>query len=197
MVYREEDKAGASSFTGVRDTSLEFECKLPGTYVLLPCTYHAAKEASYLLSLYTYDDKPVEVAELPAKKSLSLNGEWAMGSTAGGCYPNNKATFMNNPQFLLKCDASDCVDILVAQSGVNGFEPIAIYAFPANDDSRHEKPNRFVLRPEEMMEAVSVSASLNVDPHEGYVIIPATMDPAPAKFAITVISEHVQVFKRL
>jgi len=194
MVYHDEDKAGSSAFTDVRDLSFEFECTKPDTYVLLPCTYHAKKEASYHISLYS--ESPIEVLELPAKKSESLNGRWIMGSTAGGC-TNHRATFMTNPQFLLQCTQSNCVDILLAQSGSKTTEPLGVYVFAAESDTKLTVPAKLIQRPTEMLEAVSVSTSLNVDAHESYIIMPATIDPAETDFTITVISEHIKTFRML
>jgi len=194
MVYHDEDKAGSSAFTDVRDLSFEFECPKPDTYVLLPCTYHAKKEASYHISLYS--ESPIEVLELPAKKSESLNGRWIMGSTAGGC-TNHRATFMTNPQFLLQCTQSNCVDILLAQSGSKTTEPLGVYVFAAESDTKLTVPAKLIQRPTEMLEAVSVSTSLNVDAHESYIIMPATIDPAETDFTITVISEHIKTFRML
>jgi len=194
MVYHDEDKAGSSTFTDVRDLSFEFECKVPDTYILLPCTYHAAREASFHISIYS--EKQVEVLELPPKKSQSLNGRWILGSTAGGC-TNHRATFMTNPQFLLQCSENDSVDILLAQAGAKTLEPLGIYVFAAHSETKLTAPAKIVLRPTEMLEAASVTSTLTVDAHESYIIMPATIDPVEADFAITVISEHIKTFRML
>lgn len=194
MVYHDEDKAGSSSFTDVRDLSFEFECAIPDTYVLLPCTYHASRETQYHISIYS--EKAVEVVELPAKKSVSLNGRWIMESTAGGC-TNHRATFMTNPQFLLQCSESNTADILLAQSGSKTIEPIGIYVFAAHSETRLTVPTKIIQRPSEMLEASSVSTSLNVDALESYILMPTTIDPAETDFTITVISEHIKMFRML
>jgi len=194
MVYHDEDKQGATSFTDMRDISFEFVCAKPDTYILLPCTYHADREAHYLVSLYS--EKPVEVLELPAKKQQSINGSWKLGISAGGC-SNHKGTWMSNPQFLLQCSSSGTVDILLAQSGKNGIAPIGIYVFPG-EEKMERQTVRAIERPTNgMPEEASYSTSISVDQNESYLILPATLDPFESDFTLTVISENIKVFRLL
>jgi len=200
VTYRMEDKAAAGPFTDIRDLSFEFTCKEPGNYVLLPCTFNKGVETIYALSVYA--NKPADLAELAATKpAKSLNGEWK-GKTAGGCINYKGSTWMNNPQFLLVCGKPGPVDILLTQIVPPGKEPeaITVYVFASSSESRIDEPEQLIIKPKEIGDDITISAVLDAEAHQGYIIMPTLFDPEiERQFTLTVASadDKVQVFKLL
>jgi len=187
--YSREDKVAVSQFTDIRDLSFEFTLKTPGSYVLLPCTFHEGIQSSFELAVYW--NKPAETHELTkSKPSKSLKGAWKNGVSAGGC-ANYRDTWMTNPQYVLVCSKPGSVEILLSQVGIPGkeLEAIAIYVFASSSGQRQKSPVQVLVKPKVFGNDASVSETLNVDAGEKYIIMPTLFDPEiEREYTLTVSS---------
>eukprot|EP00026_Physarum_polycephalum_P003143 Phypoly_transcript_03152.p1 GENE.Phypoly_transcript_03152~~Phypoly_transcript_03152.p1 ORF type:complete len:806 (+),score=95.47 Phypoly_transcript_03152:50-2419(+) len=102
----------STDFTDTRDTSIQFESKKAGTFVLLPCTFEPHKHISYTIEVFS--NKHVTVAEIPTGKSHTMQGRWEKGFVPmADSFDAHRRVTKRNPTYLLKCSRDSNVDMIL------------------------------------------------------------------------------------
>eukprot|EP01102_Stenamoeba_stenopodia_P021684 TRINITY_DN8814_c0_g1_i3.p1 TRINITY_DN8814_c0_g1~~TRINITY_DN8814_c0_g1_i3.p1 ORF type:complete len:994 (+),score=230.58 TRINITY_DN8814_c0_g1_i3:54-3035(+) len=108
-----KDLMGKSSFKRTKEVGCKVYLEASDKpYVIIPCTFRPDTNATYELSVRSKTDLPSLYVCPHSWNSISLKDEWK-GKTAGGC--KNNASWVHNPQFLLKVNRPCNVLLILTQ----------------------------------------------------------------------------------
>lgn len=181
-------------FGSHRECSFTFQAE--NNCIIVPCTFHAEKEAKFNLDIFTPFDSSCNVKELLDTKEVSIEGEWN-SKTAGGS--TSYSTWRNNPQYVIKSKSRCDLTLRLVQDQKSSTDdeklhPIGLYVF------KDTGKRRLLVRPDDVLisspcsslEAIDlkISSSLLQEKEKGIfscVVMPCTFYPdLETKFSLHV-----------
>uniref|UniRef100_A0A6B2KYH0 Calpain catalytic domain-containing protein n=1 Tax=Arcella intermedia TaxID=1963864 RepID=A0A6B2KYH0_9EUKA len=147
-----------------------------GAYNIITTTFHPNLENTFTLSVaHDCDPKTTKFFLLTPQNDWAVqkaSGAWGPGKD-GGC-SNNKATWMQNPQFLLQVDQKVSAKVVLEVNGPKS--AVGFYLFTSNDGVKVVKmvgASAFM----QGQKLVSVVKDYDLEPGK-YILLAATFDPA-------------------
>lgn len=141
-----------------------------GKYHIIPCTFEANKESSFVLKS-SYG----KLKAITPWNYQRVEGSWDI-STAGGC--KNHKTFKNNPQFLVKVEEETPISATVCHNEEN-FDSIAFYVYKSESGAKLEKflPKDQITKSPFVDEEEESTSFIDTLPSGTYSFIPCTFSP--------------------
>jgi hypothetical protein len=184
-----------SKFEYSREVIVDGQLKA-GTYIVIPSTYYPDLKSKFILRVYAKTAKHnIQLTHLPPADYLyrktTVDGEWIMGKTAGGC--QNTWKWILNRQYKLRITPGNNEDavqvnlILTQQRDPKELYYIGAYIIETNPQDEnapvHDLKKIHDIKFTSLRESSSV---LNIKTNTSYVVIPATFNPdESAKFSLT------------